>query len=351
MQIAEFAPARPPCSVGEREAATTVAARLRGLGLRPKTQELRAPTSPTWAPLLRALFRVWGAAFLAAGWPLATGVLAGLSLAGGVPLVAGLIRFLPLLGAKTWNIAAMRRGTDPESRPLVVTAHLDTHSTAEAPMPRPHTALCAVSGLAALSGAIAGRPGVTGSRWLAAAIAAEAIGTLIWLARRELAIPSDQPDDNTSGLLALVRLADLLSASKPVHSVWIVAAGAGTPGSFGITAFLRSRPDLNNAWVVDIDALGTGEVIASSIHARFPHPGTPPALARAVALAARASGDPLSTRQVRRPHSGARAALRMRRSAIALTGGLRPPAGARGPDPANAERAARVVDRLARLPT
>jgi hypothetical protein len=133
--------------------------------------------------------------------------------------------------------------------------------------------------------------------------------------------------------------------------VWIVAAGAGTPGSFGVSAFLRSRSETKGAWVVDIDALGTGEMIASPIAARFPFPGTPQVLSRALAGAARESGDPLSIRRVRRPHSGARAALRLRRPAIDLTGGLRPPAGARGPDLANAERAARIIERLARLGT
>jgi hypothetical protein len=56
----------------------------------------------------------------------------------------------------------------------------------------------------------------------------------------------------------------------------------------------------------------------------------------------------MSVRRLRRPHSDARAALRMRTPAITLTAGLRPPDLEAAPDVANAERAARVVDGLAR---
>ena len=216
-------------------------------------------------------------------------------------------------------------------------------------MHRAQAALGFISGVVALTGALVGRPGITGSRWLAAFVAAEAVATLAWLARRELAAPSKQPDDNTSGLLAITRLAELLVASDPAHSVWLVATGASTPGSFGMAAFLRRHKELRDAWIVDVDALGTGEVVASPIPARLPYPGTPQGMNRAIAAAARATGDPLSIRRVRVSHSDARAALRRRRPAIALTGGLRPPAGGSGPDPGNAERIARVVDRLARL--
>jgi len=299
--------------------------------------------------LVRALVRVWAAAFLAAGRPLVAGILAAISTLATAPGVAGLIRYVPLLGATSQNVVALRRGTDRKARPIIVTAHLDTHPTAESPMRRSHAALSTASGIVALIGAAVGRPGVTGSRWLAAIVAAEAVVTMAWLARRELRTPSKQPDDNTSGLIAIMRLAELLAASGPTHDVWLVATGAGTPGSFGITSFLRRHREVRNAWVVDIDALGTGEVVASPVHARFPNPGTPPVLSRTIAAAARASGDPLSIRRVRLSHSDARAALRKRRPAIALTGGLRSPAGVSGPDPANAERIARVIDRLARL--
>jgi hypothetical protein len=291
---------------------------------------------------------VWAAAFLAAGWPLIAGILAAISTLATAPGVAGLIRYVPLLGATSQNVVALRRGTDRKARPIIVTAHLDTHPTAESPMRRSHAALSTASGIAALVGAAVGRPGITGSRWLAALVAAEAVATLVWLARRELRTPSTQPDDNTSGLIAIMRIADLLALSEPKHDVWLVATGAGTPGSFGVTSFLRRHRDIRDAWVVDIDALGSGEVVASPIHARLPHPGTPAILSRTIAAAARASGDPLAIRRVRLSHSDARAALRKRRPAIALTGGLHPPAGGSGPDPANAERIARVVDRLAR---
>jgi len=345
----DLAPSRPPCSVAERDAARTIAAKLRRIGLRPRTIPARAPTSPTWIPLLRALFRVWAAAFLAAEMPLGARILASLSIAAGVPAIGGLVRFVPLLGATTHNVITSRQGTDRTLRPVVVTAHLDTHSTAGAPMTRAHAFVSAISGVLILAAAIVGhRSG--GWRPVTAIVAAEAVLTLAWLARRELTTPSEAPDDNTSGLIALLRVAELVADSPPVHDVWIAATGAGTSGSYGLTALLRRRRELRKAWVIEVDALGSGEVVASPTSARISHPGTPEQLIQAIAAAAKESGDPLNVRRVRRPHSDARAALRMRTGAIALTAGLRPPAAeGYGPDQANAERAARVIDRLVRL--
>lgn len=345
----DLAASRPPCSVAERDAARSVAARLRRLGLRPRTIPARAPTSPTWTPLLRALCRVWAAAFLAAELPLGARILAALAIAAGIPAVGGLVRFVPLLGATTHNVITSRAGTDRSARPVVVTAHLDTHSTAGRPMTPAHVMLSAASGFVIFAAAIVGhRSG--GWRPLTAIVAAEAVLTLAWLARRELTTPSEVPDDNTSGLIALLRVAELVAESAPVHDVWIAATGAGTSGSYGLTALLRRRRELRHAWVIEVDALGSGEVVASPFLAQLAHPGTPEQLVKAIAAAAKESGDPLNVRRVRRPHSDARAALRMRTPAIALTGGLRQlAADDTGPDPANAERAARVIDRLVRL--
>src|SRR5688572_7534876 len=75
VQILDLVPARPPCSHAEHDMAVVIQRRLRAFGWRPATELIRAPTSPTWPPLLRALFRVWGAAFLAAAWaPVAIGL-------------------------------------------------------------------------------------------------------------------------------------------------------------------------------------------------------------------------------------------------------------------------------------
>jgi len=156
------------------------------------------------------------------------------------------------------------------------------------------------------------------------------------------------PDDNTSGLMALARIADLAAGTQPACDIWLVATGAGTAGGCGITAFLTARRDLHRGWVVEIDALGSGEVVASPTPPRFPHPGTPSVLVRALVAAAGSSGDPVSVRRVRRPHSDARAALGRRTPAITLTAGILHPSRAPGPDPANAARAARIVLELAR---
>jgi hypothetical protein len=181
-------------------------------------------------------------------------------------------------------------------------------------------------------------------------IAAEGVLTLAWLARRELAKPHVPPDDNTSGLMAIARIAELATETRPICDLWLVASGAGTAGGCGITTFLRLHRDLRRAWVVEIDALGSGEVVASPVPPRFPHPGTPAALTRALVAAAQSSGDPLDVRRVRRPHSDARAALRHRTPAITLTAGILHPSREPGPDAANAARAARIVLELARRP-
>jgi hypothetical protein len=221
---------------------------------------------------------------------------------------------------------------------------MDTHPTNGAPLQSWHRLVAGASGLVALGASFAG----AGARGLAGVIAAEGVLTLAWLARRELAKPHVPPDDNTSGLMALARVADLAAATRPVADVWLLATGAGTAGGFGIAAFLRAHSDLRRAWVIEIDALGSGEMVGSPVPPRFPHPGTPSVLVRALVGAAQSSGDPLSVRRVRRPHSDARAALRHRTPAITLTAGILHPAREPGPDPANAARAARVVLELAR---
>jgi hypothetical protein len=232
----------------------------------------------------------------------------------------------------------------PDARPLVVAAHLDTHPTNGAPLRPWHRVIAGISGLVALAVSFSG----AGARGLAGVIAAEGVLTLAWLARRELAKPHVPPDDNTSGLMALARVADLAATTRPAADVWLVASGAGTAGGCGIASFLRAHRDLRQAWVIEVDALGSGEVVGSPVAPRFPHPGTPSTLVRALVAAAQSSGDPLSVRRVRRPHSDARAALRYRTPAITLTAGILHPAREPGPDAANAARAARVVLELAR---
>jgi hypothetical protein len=349
MTVPDFAPARLPCSMAERAAAVSLAEEFRRLGLQTRTEALRAATSPTWVPLLRALLRVWAVAFVAAYRPLPAVILASIAVAAGIPKIGALIRFVPLIGASTQNVIAKIAGTDAGSRPIVVTAHIDTHPTSGAAIGPMRSTIGAVLGCIALAAAIAARPGLPVWRAATAIVAVEALVTLVWLARRELARTTESPDDSTSGVLALLSVAQLASDQRPVHDVWLVATGAGTSGGHGLTAFLRRYPEARRGWLVEIDALGAGEVVASPFAANFPRPGTPPPLVRAVVTAARMTGDPLNVRRVRRAHSDARAALRMRTAAIALTGGLHPPSEQSVPDAGNVERAARIVDGLARI--
>lgn len=350
IRLGDIAPARPPCSRAERAGAESIAAHLRTIDVPVQVEQLRAPTSPSWIPLMRSLSRVWAVALLAAYRPVPAMALAALAVAGAWPVVVSALRHIPLIGDLSQNVVGRIRGSDPDARPIVAVAHLDTHPLAASPMGTAHAWLGTVLGWLALAAAIAGRPGLALWRLSIVVVAVEGLVTLAWLARRELHVIPDMPDDNTSGLLALLSAASLAADSRPIRDVWIVATGSGTPGGQGMTAFLHKRPELRQAWVIEIDALGAGEFVAAPWPARLPRPGTPTTLVRAVEAAAKANGDPMTVRRVRRPHSDARAALRRRTAAITLTAGLRPPAGDPGPDSANAERAALIVDRLARTP-
>ena len=349
--LPELATARPPCSSAERAGAESLQDSLSRIGVAAQIEALRAPTSPTWVPLLRALLRVWAVALVAAYRPVPAIVLAAVSVVAGMPALAALVRYLPLLGDNTQNVVARVAGTDANAPPTIVTAHIDTHPMAAMPMSKTRAALGAGLGLVTLAAAIVGRPDMVVWRAALAIVAVESLVTLTWLARRELARTNEMPDDNTSGLLALISLATLLAEHRPLREVWIVGSGAGTSGGHGVIALLRRYPQLRKGWLIEIDALGAGEVVASPFPARFPGPGTPSPLIRALVGASRETGDLLNVRSIRRSHSDARAALRLRTSAITLTGGVRHPAGERVPDAANAERAARVVDRLVRAAT
>lgn len=298
--------------------------------------------------MLRAVARVWAAAFLAADLPVGAGVLAALAASGGIPIVAASLRALPLLGGVTQNVVVQVRGTASGARPVAVVAHLDSHPTGGAPLHRWHRFAATVSGWFLLVAAVVDRP--HGWRAFAGLAAVEAILTLGWLARGELTRHTAAPDDNTSGLLALLHLAELADRSPPARDLWIVATGAATSGGRGIMALLARHPELARAWLVEIDAVGSGEVVASPTPPRFPTPGTPSGLVRGIVTAARATGDPLDVRRVPRSHSDARAAQRRRVAGITLTAGIPHPA-REGPDVANAARAARVAYELARLPS
>lgn len=341
---------RPPCSEAERRAAEEVYAQLRPIVRDDiRAEPFRSPTSPVWAPLGRALCRLWAAAFLAARSPVASLVLSAIAVAGGAGALAGLVRHLPAMGGVSVNVAARVRGLG-RARPLVVVAHLDNHPTLGEPLQPLHRALAATSGFALVAAGIAALSGGVRT-WSAIATLAglEAIVTIAWLARSELRRDPVEADDNASGLMTLMRTARLVTGERPTRDVWLVATGAATVGGHGMGAFLRTHPELaRRAWVVEIDALGAGEIVASVPRPRPLGRRTPRELVRAVATAARLAEDPMPVRRVHRPHSDARVALAYGTPGVTLTGGLRPPEDRDEPDPANAERAARVVDRLAR---
>lgn len=342
---------RPPCSLGERNAARLIAHRLAALRLGPRLETFRSSTGPVWAPLIRALLRLVTAVMLPLGYPVAALAVAAVTVVTGIPPVSRLVRYVPGLGGTAENVVTHVPGTgtghDP---PLVVAAHLDAHASGGTPLTRPHALVAGISGFLML-GAAGARVAGWGPGWsrLAILVAIEALITLAWLAGRELS-PHRAGDDNDSGLLALLRVAELAAEEHPVRDLWLVGTAAATADGLGMRAFLRAHPNVARvAWVVELDALGDGEIVVSPVRRRFPQASTPPALLRAIAGAAIDTGDPIDVRRVRRLHSDARAAFLKGSPSAAITGGVRLPLGVESaPDPANAERAARIVDHLAR---
>jgi hypothetical protein len=120
-------------------------------------------------------------------------------------------------------------------------------------------------------------------------------------------------------------------------------------GGAGMSAFLAThRGTAKRAWIVELDALGDGELVLSPARRRVPSSSTPAACVRAVAGAAIDSGDVIDVRRRRRPHSDAAVAFRRGTAALTITAGLRASAASEHGEGANAERAARIVARLAR---
>lgn len=358
MDVARLASPRPPCSAAERSAAKALAKALSEIGLRARLEAFPAPTSAGWAHMVGALFRLTGAALLLASIEVGAVALAGAAfLISVAPQGASVLTArLPAVGGGSQNTVAHVRGDpDVDDPPLVVVAHLDTHASAGAPLSPVHRAIAgAVSwGLALTAGLSAAD---IGGGAAAVLLALEPAFTITWLARQELTGNPD-PDDNTSGLAALTRTAEQLAAERPVRDVWLVGTGAATSGNWGVAAFLRAHPEVARvAWVLELDSLGTAEIVVCPARQRLPRASTPPVLVRAVAGAAIDTGDPIDIRRVRRPHSDADAAFARRTPALALTAGLGPVPGlpqdeylsSEGFDVANVERAARIIDRLAR---
>lgn len=358
MDVARLASPRPPCSPAERSTATLLAESFTEIGLRARLESFPAPTSPGWAHMVGALFRLASAALILASVEVGAMVLAGAAfLISVVPQAASMVTARsPVVGGRSQNTVAHVPGDpDVDDPPLVVVAHLDTHASAGVPLNPAHRAIAgAVSwGLALTAGLAAA--GI-GSGAAAVFLALEPAFTIAWLARQELTASPD-PEDNASGLAALVRTAEELADDPPARDVWLVGTGAATSGNWGVTAFLRAHPEVARvAWLLELDSLGTAEIVACPARQRVPRATAPGALVRAVAGAAIDTGDPIDIRRVRRPHGDADTAFARRVPALALTAGVGPVPGMpqdefvseEGFDVANVERAARIIDRLAR---
>lgn len=353
MDVEQLPLPRPPGSAGESRAANAIRRRLTEAGVTAHVERFRAPTSPSWVPLLGAALRLAAAALLVGGLGGPAAVLAAIAVVASIfpHAVAWVLKRVPGIGAASCNVVAHVPGApDVVDPPLVVVAHLDAHPTAGEPLRRPHTAIAGLVGLGLLAIALASLGSDADPQGFLALLALEPAATLIWLAHQELvATEGLEPDDNASGLAALVRIGDLLGDERPSRHVWLVATGSGTAGSGGLRALFRMHRDIAKlAWVIEVDALGSAELVVTPGRRRFPRMTTPPAVLRAIAGAAIDSGDLIDIRRVPRPHSDANAATGLGVPALTLTGGQNALGPAPNPDAANAERAARIVDRLAR---
>lgn len=344
---------RPPGSAGEAAAAAFVHRRLRSAGVDAEVETFRAPSSPSWVPLIAGALRLAAAALLVAGLAEASAAAAGVSLVASVwpRRVAVVVHRLPGLGAESRNVIASTPGEpDVVDPPLVVVAHLDAHPTSGAPITRPHALITVLVSAVLLALALVSLDAADDPSGLLALLAIEPAATLAWIAHRELVSTEGLTrDDNASGLATLVRIAELMIDERPRRTVWIVATGAATVGGAGMRRFLRTHRDLaRSAWVIELDALGASELVLTAGRRRFPRAATPPPVLRAVVGAAIDTGDLIDVRRVIRPHSDADAATASGVAALTLTGGPNTLGAPDAPDAANTERAARIVDQVAR---
>ncbi|HVE90887.1 MAG TPA: hypothetical protein VNE62_01100 [Actinomycetota bacterium] len=344
----EFPFPRPPCSEAERTAGRLFAKGLGEAGVVPREQELRAPTSPLWLHLVAALLRLVAAGLVIGGFPTKAAPVALVALVVGLPGSSPgrtrLLSKIPGLGGTTVNVIGQIPGRgEPGLPPLVVCCHLDSHPTGGRALSRPAgiAALASGAGLLVLT-IVAGTLGTDVNRAAGALFATLALASIAQLSAREGSRKS--AGGGSEALVALLRLAALAAKRPPSRDLWLLATGAATSGSAGMSDFLVRHRDLaRTAWVLELDGIGSGELVAVPASTRFPRRRAHPAFVRALAGAAMDCGDPLDLETRGRTHGDARTALAAGLPAATLTSR---PGDARDTDAV--QRAARIAHVLSR---
>ncbi|MCU0495793.1 MAG: M28 family peptidase [Anaerolineae bacterium] len=161
----------------------------------------------------------------------------------------------------------------PKER-VILTAHLDSskHRFMSA-APESHdlmrVALTASVGLMA----VAGIAQLFGMKWLSRLASIGSLAAVPFVALDEVGAFVDGANDNASGIACLLTIAAQLKAQPLANTeVWLAFTGAGEVGGRGIQALLDEyRVELAQAWIMDVDSVGAGEISYVTHHIGLSH--------------------------------------------------------------------------------
>jgi hypothetical protein len=258
--LAEEIGPRPPCSEGERRAASWCARRLGGLGFKVDVEHFSARRdSHSWFAAYFCLS--CAGALLIVPLPLVAALLGAVALVLYARDVEGRPVVRPRGGVSSNVVARPVDSTEPRA---VVLAHID--SGRSSPRARPSRAA-----VVAVNAAMVAVPFIASVAWIAevdrelpdglwvpsvvlAVFLLVMVGLELHAATRAPFV--DGANDNASGVEVLMRVA----ATRP-SDVWFVLTGASEAGMLGIQAFLQAHDsEVGDALFINIDTVGCGDL-------------------------------------------------------------------------------------------
>lgn len=172
------------------------------------------------------------------------------------------------------NLIVKFLATQAPKERVILTAHLDSnkHRFMSA-SPETHdlmrVAFTASIGLLAAAGVAQ----LFGIKWLGRLAAIGALAAVPLVALDEVGAFVDGANDNASGIACLLTIAAQLKAQPLAHTeVWLAFTGAGEVGGRGMQALLDEyRVELAQAWIIDVDSVGAGEISYVTHHIGLSH--------------------------------------------------------------------------------
>ncbi|MCR4404595.1 MAG: M28 family metallopeptidase [Candidatus Acetothermia bacterium] len=253
----------------EARAASWLCERLRALGLSPAEERFRAVADMNWFPISAAALSLSGVVLYPwAAW--LAGLLASLAVA---VLWCALTRadsplrlLLPHVASRNVRAAIPPRGR--VERRVVLLSHLDSNRcrfawrAGKARTARLGSgATLAIYGLNGLLYLLGAASGWKWPYWASLPGAGYALATLLLLIA-ELGQPySPGANDNASGVAVNLELAGRL-AREPLDrtEVWHLFTGAEEVDHRGLKLFLEREKGLREAWFIDLEGVGSGEL-------------------------------------------------------------------------------------------